>query len=103
MSVSPVEMLVREEVVVLDLVTFSVSDKTYYRVISQSLEGARSGVKCSYNFEIRQAPRQDCHRGACKIAKQSNSSEYKSRGFEALQDLTIGRVTWYWNGPRKHE
>ena len=37
-----------------------------------------------------------CCRGACQISERSDNSKYKSRGFETLRDLTIGRLIGYW-------
>ena len=48
--------------------------------------------KLPYRFEIRQAHRQHCCRSACQISERSDNSKYKSRGFEALQDLTERRL-----------
>ena len=52
----------------------------------------------SYRFEIWQAHRQHCCRSACQISEQSDNSEYKSRGFETLRDLTERRLFGYWDG-----
>ena len=52
----------------------------------------------SYRFEIWQAHRQQCCRSACQISERSNNSKVKSRGFEALRDLTKRRLFGYWNG-----
>ena len=35
-----------------------------------------------HRFEIWQAPRQQCCRGACRISERSDNSKYKSRGFD---------------------
>ena len=68
-------------------------------VRSRKVSKARDRVlKCSYRFEIWQAPRQQCCRGACHISERSDNSKYKSRGFETLRDLTIRRLIGYWNG-----
>ena len=48
--------------------------------------------KLPYRFEIWQAHRQQCCRRACHISKRSDNSEYKSRGFETLRDLTKRRL-----------
>ena len=55
--------------------------------------------KLSYRFEIWQAHRQHCCRSACQISERSDNSKYKSRGFEALRDLTERRLFGYWDGP----
>ena len=52
----------------------------------------------SYRFEIWQAHRQHCCRSACQISERSENSKYKSRGFEALRDLTEIRLFGYWDG-----
>ena len=68
-------------------------------VRSRKVSKARDRMlKCLYRFEIWQAPRQQCCRGACQIAERSDNSKYKSRGFETLRDLTIRRRIGYWNG-----
>ena len=54
--------------------------------------------KLSYRFEIWQAHRQQCCRSACQISERSDNSKYKSRGFEALRDLTKRRLLGYWDG-----
>ena len=53
--------------------------------------------KLLHPFEIWQALRQPCYRGACQISEQSDNSKYKSRGFEALRDLTVRHLIGYWN------
>ena len=67
----------------------SVSRKTSYRKISQSLEGAIWGVKCSHRFQIWQASRQQC-------------SSYRSRAFETLRDLAIRCLMRYCIGPQNN-
>ena len=54
--------------------------------------------KLSHRFEIWQANRQQCCRGACKISERADNSKYKSRGFETSRGLTIRRLIGYWNG-----
>ena len=54
--------------------------------------------KLSYRFEIWQAHRQHCCRGACQISKRCDNLNYQSRGFETSRDLTIRRLIRYWNG-----
>ena len=54
--------------------------------------------KLSYRFEIWQAHLQHCCRSACQISERSDNSEYKSRGFETLRDLTERRLFGYWEG-----
>ena len=66
---------------------------------SRKVSNARDWVlKCSYRLEIWQAHRQQCCRCACQISERSHNSEYKSRDFETLRDLTITRLIMYWNG-----
>ena len=50
-----------------------------------------------HRCEIWQAHRQQCCRCACQISERSDSSRYKSRGFETSQDLTRRRFIGYWN------
>ena len=45
--------------------------------------------KLSHRFEIWQAHRQHGCRCACQISERSYHSKYKSRGWEALRDLTL--------------
>ena len=52
-----------------------------------------------HRFEIWQAHRQHCCRSACQISDRSDTSKYKSCGFETSRDLTIRHHIWYWNGP----
>ena len=54
--------------------------------------------KLSYRFEIWQAHRQHCCRCACQISERSDNSEYKSRGFETLRNLTERRLFGYGDG-----
>ena len=54
--------------------------------------------KLSCRFEIWQAHRQHCCRSACQISERSDNSNYKSRGFETLRDLTERRLFGYWDG-----
>ena len=54
--------------------------------------------KLSCRFEIWQAHRQHCCRSACQISERSDNSNYKSRGFETLRDLTKRRLFGYWDG-----
>ena len=66
------------------------------------IQPSRLIVKClwfmlSHCFEIWQAHRQQCYRGACQISEWSDNSKYKSRGFETSQDLMIRHLTGYWN------
>ena len=71
------------------------------RHIVKSRKVSKAGdrvLKYSYRFEIWQAPRQQCCRGACQISERSDNSKYKSRGFETLRGLTIRRLIGYWNG-----
>ena len=68
-------------------------------VRSRKVSKARDRVlKCSYRFEIWQASRRQCCRGACQISERSDNSQYRSRGFETLRDLMIRRLIGYWNG-----
>ena len=48
----------------------------------------------SPRFKIRHAARQLC----CRTLERSDSFKLKYRGFEALRDLAIRRLIWYWNG-----
>ena len=52
----------------------------------------------SHRFEIWQALRQQCCRGACQISERSSNSKHRSRGFANSRDLTIRRLIGYWNG-----
>ena len=54
--------------------------------------------KLLHRFEIWQAHRQPCCQSACQISERSDNSEYKSRGFETLRDLTERRLIGYWDG-----
>ena len=73
----------------------SISDKTPYREISQSLEGARSYVKMFvslWNLTSSSA--------AVLLLCQSNFraiGRFKSRGFKTLRHLIIIRLIIYWN------
>ena len=49
-------------------------------------------------FDIWQAPRQQCCRGACQISKRWDNSNYQSCVFETSRDLTIRRFIRYWKG-----
>ena len=74
----------------------SISDKTAYRKISQSLEAARFAfriVRSLWNLFAR-------HLGssACQISKWYQNFNTQSRAFETLRDLTIRRFIVYWNG-----
>ena len=51
----------------------------------------------SHRFEIWQAPRQQCCRGACQFSERLGNSNYKYRGFESSRDLAIRRLIRYWN------
>ena len=87
----------------LNLGPVSISDKTSYRKISWSLEQLVSRPRdwqfgFSYRFEIWEALRQHYCRSACQISERLYNSKYKSRDFEILRDLTIGRLIRYWNG-----
>ena len=55
--------------------------------------------KSSHRFEIWQAHRQQCCRGACQISERSDNSKYKSRGIDS-RDLMIRRLTDIETGPR---
>ena len=52
-------------------------------------------------FEIWQAPRQHCYRGACQLSEWCDNFNYQSRGFETSRDLTLRRLIGYWNGPQQ--
>ena len=67
----------------------SISRKSSYLENSQSLEGVRSGIKCSYHFNIWQAPRQQYCQDACQISEQLENSDHRSRAFEALRDFVV--------------
>ena len=75
----------------------SISYKTSYCKISQSLEAARFMfriVRSLWNLTGTSAGR--C---ACQISKWCDDFNYQSRGFEISRDLTIRRLKGYWNGP----
>ena len=55
-------------------------------------------LELSDRSAIWQAHRQHYCRSACQISKQWDNSNYQSRGFETLRDLTIGLLNWYQNG-----
>ena len=55
-------------------------------------------LESSDRYEIWQAPRQHCCRGACQILKWYQHFNTQSRAFETLRDLTIRRLIVYWNG-----
>ena len=48
--------------------------------------------------QIWQAHRQHCSWCACQISKRCNNLSHQSRGFETSWDLTIRRLSGYWNG-----
>ena len=57
------------------------------RLIVRSREVSKPGdwlFKLSHRFEIWQALRQPCCRGACQISERSDNSKYKSRGFDTF-------------------
>ena len=51
------------------------------------------GLYWSYSFEIWQATRQPCCRGACQISERLEKFKPESRGFETLRDLTVRRLS----------
>ena len=61
------------------------------RLIARSREVSKQWdwwFKLSHRFKIWQALRQLYCRVACQISEQSDDTEYKSRGFHTLRDLT---------------
>ena len=76
----------------------SISHKTSYRKISQSLEDAKLVIRVPHCSEIWQATRQHCCRGACQISKWYEHFNTRSRGFETLWGLTLRRLIRYWIG-----
>ena len=72
---------------------YSLSDKTYYRQISWSLDDARLDVKLLYRSEIWRASRQRCCLVACQISERFGKSKFESRRFEISQDLVVKRIT----------
>ena len=75
----------------------SISDKTSYHKISQSLEAATFVFRIVQRFQIWQAPRQQRCRCACHISKRYKQFDPRSRAFETWWDLTIRRLIRYWN------
>ena len=75
----------------------SISDKTSYCKISQSLEAARYYLELSDRSQIWQAHLQQCCRYACQISKRYDDLNYQYRSFETSRDLTIRRLIGYWN------
>ena len=57
-----------------------------------------SRLELSDRSAIWQAPRQQGCRSACQISKRCDNFNYQSRGFETSRDLTIRRLSGYWNG-----
>ena len=75
----------------------SISDKTSYCKISQSLEVARFVCRIVWSFWNLTAHQQHCCRDACQISKRCHNSNYQSRGFETWRNLTRRRLIRYWN------
>ena len=70
----------------------SISDKTSYHKISQSLETACPVAALKFD---------NCCRGPCQISKRCEDLNYQSRGFETSRDLTIRRFIRYWDSAQE--
>ena len=69
----------------------SIFDKTSYRKISQNLEAVRflfRIVRSLWNLTGTSAA----------LSKRCDNLNYQSRGYETSRDLTIRRLSGYWNG-----
>ena len=70
------------------------------RLILRSLDVSKLQDLClelSYRFESWQAPQQQCWQGAFQISKWWDNLKYQSHGSDTSWDLTIRRVSAYWN------
>ena len=65
---------------------------------SNKVSNPRGCIKCLYRFEIWQASRQLCCRGACRIAERQKI-KHRFCAFETLWDLKIRRFMGYWHVP----
>ena len=75
----------------------SISDKALFREISQSLEGARSGIKLFVLLRNLTGTSEAVLPICFSNSNQSDDFKYKCSGLKTLRDLIMRRLIGYWN------